>query len=165
MAVLSLLRQQSPARTLLLFSVAASIKMNALLWAPAVAFHYINAIGLKATAKASIPGILWQLSVGLPFLLVNPSAYITRSFDLQRTFSWFNSVSWKFLPADVFYAPSFRYLLLFMHITGLVYVCYRFRDLYAPSLPLATSAEHEAPIEGYAALLFIAHFVGLSEYL
>lgn len=162
MAVLSLLQQRSPSRTLGLFSLAASVKMNALLWAPAVAFHFVHTIGLKATMKASIPGLLWQFAVGLPFLVANPSAYISRSFDLQRTFTWFNSVNWKFLPPVVFYSAPFRYLLLLLHISGLVFILFRFRYLYAPVLdpPAVSPAKAQLPVQGYAALLVTTHFVG-----
>ena len=48
---------------------------------------------------------LFQVLLGLPFLLVNPVAYMTRSFDVGRQFMFKWTVNWRFLGAELFSHP------------------------------------------------------------
>lgn len=88
--LLALARNKSPALVLLLLSISASIKMNALLWGPGLAVHYISTLGIRTTLRACQPAVAWQMLVGLPFLAAHPVSYLSRSFQLNREFVWFN---------------------------------------------------------------------------
>lgn len=61
----------------------------------------------------------WQVVLGLPFLLVNPVGYLTRSFDLGRQFQFKWTVNWRFLPEEVFQNRVFHAALLLAHLAGL----------------------------------------------
>ncbi|KTG46409.1 hypothetical protein cypCar_00004345 [Cyprinus carpio] len=101
-------------------SLAVSVKMNVLLFAPGLLFLLLCEFGLwKALPKLSLcAGI--QLVLGLPFLLVNPVGYVSRAFDLGRQFLFKWTVNWRFLTEDVFLSRYFHLVLLSAHIITLV---------------------------------------------
>uniref|UniRef100_A0A8C1EHZ4 Dol-P-Man:Man(5)GlcNAc(2)-PP-Dol alpha-1,3-mannosyltransferase n=1 Tax=Cyprinus carpio carpio TaxID=630221 RepID=A0A8C1EHZ4_CYPCA len=103
-----------------LYSLAVSVKMNVLLFAPGLLFLLLCEFGLwKALPKLSLcAGI--QLVLGLPFLLVNPVGYVSRAFDLGRQFLFKWTVNWRFLTEDVFLSRYFHLVLLSAHIITLV---------------------------------------------
>ncbi|OXB62121.1 hypothetical protein ASZ78_010526 [Callipepla squamata] len=104
----------------LLFSLAVSVKMNILLFAPGLLFLLLQRFGLLGCIpKLCICAVL-QVVLGLPFLLENPVGYLTRSFDLGRQFQFKWTVNWRFLPEEVFQHRAFHAGLLLAHLTGLV---------------------------------------------
>lgn len=70
-------------------------------------------------AAARVLVCLRQVVLGLPFLLVNPVGYLTRSFDLGRQFQFKWTVNWRFLPEEVFQNRAFHAMLLLAHLAGL----------------------------------------------
>ncbi|XP_054839108.1 dol-P-Man:Man(5)GlcNAc(2)-PP-Dol alpha-1,3-mannosyltransferase [Eublepharis macularius] len=101
------------------FSLAVSVKMNILLFAPALFFLLLQRFGLLGTIpKLAICAVL-QVVLGLPFLVVNPVGYLTRSFDLGRQFLFKWTVNWRFLPEEVFQHRAFHMGLLMAHLTVL----------------------------------------------
>ncbi|NXS94871.1 ALG3 mannosyltransferase, partial [Jacana jacana] len=103
----------------LLFSLAVSVKMNILLFAPGLLFLLLQRFGLlRCIPKLCICALL-QVVLGLPFLLVNPLGYLTRSFDLGRQFQFKWTVNWRFLPEEVFQSRAFHTVLLLAHLAGL----------------------------------------------
>lgn len=104
-----------------LYSLAVSIKMNILLFAPAVLVAYISNLGLISTfIQLSICAVI-QLILGLPFLISNPAAYIKGAFNLGRVFEFKWTVNWRFLPENIFVHPYFHLGLLLLHVLT---VCY-----------------------------------------
>ncbi|KAG2462260.1 ALG3 mannosyltransferase, partial [Polypterus senegalus] len=61
-----------------------------------------------------------KVLLGLPFLLENPSGYLSRSFDLGRQFLFKWTVNWRFLPEDVFLNRYFHVSLLGAHLVILL---------------------------------------------
>ncbi|XP_053166309.1 dol-P-Man:Man(5)GlcNAc(2)-PP-Dol alpha-1,3-mannosyltransferase isoform X3 [Hemicordylus capensis] len=101
------------------FSLAVSVKMNILLFAPGLLYLLLRRFGLLgAIPKLTICAAL-QVALGMPFLLVNPVGYLTRSFDLGRQFLFKWTVNWRFLPEEVFQHRAFHMALLFAHLTAL----------------------------------------------
>jgi Gpi18-like mannosyltransferase len=82
--------------SLMFFSLGASVKMSGLLWAPGVAAYLLSTIGVTRTLESSWAGLLVQILVALPFR-GHLWHYIHRSFELDRTFTWFNVPSPLFL--------------------------------------------------------------------
>ncbi|XP_014481743.1 PREDICTED: lethal(2)neighbour of Tid protein [Dinoponera quadriceps] len=104
-----------------LYSLAVSVKMNILLFAPALLTAYLCILGMfKTLIHLSLCAFI-QLVLGLPFLLANPVAYVKGSFDLGRIFEFKWTVNWRFLPEDVFVHPYFHLSLLLLHILTLLY--------------------------------------------
>lgn len=67
-----------------MFSLAVSIKMNVLLFAPALWMLMIQDIGMYGSLHCIFLCALVQLLVGAPFLTSNFWGYIGRSFELGR---------------------------------------------------------------------------------
>ncbi|XP_050673389.1 lethal(2)neighbour of Tid protein [Leptidea sinapis] len=100
----------------LVYSLAVSVKMNILLFAPALFFFYLINLGLSGTIKQLSVCAGTQLVLGLPFLLNNPIAYIKGSFDLGRVFNHTWTVNYRFLEVKVFEHVMFHGMLLAIHI-------------------------------------------------
>ncbi|KAM8838693.1 dol-P-Man:Man(5)GlcNAc(2)-PP-Dol alpha-1,3-mannosyltransferase [Synchiropus picturatus] len=102
------------------YSLAVSVKMNVLLFAPGLLFLLLSEFGLARTIpKLSLcAGI--QLVLGLPFLLENPVGYMSRAFDLGRQFMFKWTVNWRFLPEWLFLNRYFHLLLLAAHLLTLL---------------------------------------------
>ncbi|XP_014243789.1 lethal(2)neighbour of Tid protein [Cimex lectularius] len=100
----------------LFYSLAVSVKMNILLFAPGLLLAYLTSLGLKDTIYQLGICATVQFVLGLPFLLTNPYSYLKGSFDLGRVFLHEWTVNWRFLPESVFVNPLFHLGLLFAHI-------------------------------------------------
>ncbi|XP_041974275.1 lethal(2)neighbour of Tid protein [Aricia agestis] len=104
------------------YSLAVSIKMNILLFAPALFFFYLVNLGLKETVKhLSLCGII-QVLLGLPFLLNSPKAYLKGSFDVGRVFNHTWTVNYRFLNITTFESAYFHIALLCVHVM-LLLIC------------------------------------------
>eukprot|EP00949_MAST-11_sp_MAST-11-sp1_P004226 g4226.t1 len=105
----------------ILYSAACSIKMNVLLFAPALLVLLLQrGRGITfAIQRIAICAAL-QFVLAVPFLMHDPVAYISgalRGFgDLK--YKW--TVNWKFLSEDIFFSPYFAPLLLLLHLFCLV---------------------------------------------
>lgn len=97
------------------YSLGVSVKMNILLYAPALFFFYLTNLGFKETiTQLFICGII-QVVLGLPFLLNSPVAYLKGSFDIGRVFNHTWTVNYRFLETDVFENKCFHLSLLAIH--------------------------------------------------
>ena len=63
---------------------------------------------------------LFQLLLGLPFLLTNPLGYLMRSFDVGRQFLFEWTVNWRFLGPALFALRPLHAFLLGLHVTALL---------------------------------------------
>ncbi|XP_017554666.2 dol-P-Man:Man(5)GlcNAc(2)-PP-Dol alpha-1,3-mannosyltransferase isoform X2 [Pygocentrus nattereri] len=104
-----------------LYSLAVSVKMNVMLFAPGLLFLLLSEFGLIRTLPKLILCAVIQLFLGLPFLLVNPLGYVSRAFDLGRQFLFKWTVNWRFLPEEIFLSRYFHLALLFAHLTTLIF--------------------------------------------
>lgn len=97
-------------------SLGVSVKMNILLFAPAILLFYIINLGYVKTIIQLIICAGIQLILGLPFLLTYPIEYIKGSFDLGRIFEHKWTVNYRFLPRDIFEHRYFHISLLALHL-------------------------------------------------
>ncbi|XP_072560313.1 dol-P-Man:Man(5)GlcNAc(2)-PP-Dol alpha-1,3-mannosyltransferase isoform X1 [Paramormyrops kingsleyae] len=101
-------------------SLAVSVKMNVLLFAPGLLFLLLWEFGWQGTLPRLSLCATIQLLLGLPFLLANPVGYISRAFDLGRQFLFRWTVNWRFLPEEIFLSRYFHLSLLGVHLLTLV---------------------------------------------
>lgn len=102
------------------YSLGVSVKMNILLYAPALFFFYLINLGIKnAMVQLAICGVI-QLVLGLPFLIVNPVNYIKGSFDFGRVFNHTWTVNYRFLDVETFENCCFHLTLLALHVLLLI---------------------------------------------
>ncbi|XP_039954595.1 lethal(2)neighbour of tid protein 2 [Bactrocera tryoni] len=98
------------------FSVAVGVKMNILLFAPALLLFYIVNLGyLKTILQLAICGGL-QLLLGAPFLITYPKAYLKGSFDFERVFEHKWTVNYRFLTRSLFENKAFHAFLIVVHM-------------------------------------------------
>lgn len=131
-----------------LFSLGVGVKMNILLFAPAILMLYITSLGYVKTAiQLSICAII-QVIIGAPFLLTYPVSYIRGSFDLGRVFEHKWTVNYRFLSVPIFENSLFHIILLAVHLGLLALVakpCWVFFKNYARLRTL--QAQFEPQIE------------------
>uniref|UniRef100_A0A914DYT6 dolichyl-P-Man:Man5GlcNAc2-PP-dolichol alpha-1,3-mannosyltransferase n=1 Tax=Acrobeloides nanus TaxID=290746 RepID=A0A914DYT6_9BILA len=98
------------------YSIAVSIKMNILLFAPALFFILLIQTGLKKTIfYLSICGFT-QILIAIQFLLYDPVSYLMRSFELGRVFLFKWTVNWRFLSEEIFLDKRLHLSLLGLHL-------------------------------------------------
>lgn len=152
----------------LLFSLAVSVKMNVLLFAPGLLFLLLQRFGLLGCIpKLCICAVL-QVALGLPFLLENPVGYLTRSFDLGRQFQFKWTVNWRFLPEEVFQHRAFHVGLLLAHLSGLVLFAlhrwHRSKESILSLLKDPVERRHPSPplsVNKIVFILFSSNFLGI----
>ncbi|XXG84855.1 hypothetical protein AAC387_Pa11g0073 [Persea americana] len=101
---------------LIIFSGAVSIKMNVLLYAPPLLVLMLKGMNLGGVLSSLSVAALFQILLGLPFLLSHPIGYISRAFNLGRVFIHFWSVNFKFVPEEIFVSKGFATILLTAHL-------------------------------------------------
>ncbi|XP_069111031.1 dol-P-Man:Man(5)GlcNAc(2)-PP-Dol alpha-1,3-mannosyltransferase-like [Argopecten irradians] len=104
----------------LLFSFGVGVKMNVLLFAPALLMLLIVRHGTVGSIKHLTICAASQVLMGLPFLVVNPVGYLVRSFNLGRQFFFIWTVNWRFLSEEIFLSRYFHLLLLVTHVVVLL---------------------------------------------
>ncbi|XP_051174348.1 lethal(2)neighbour of Tid protein [Leptopilina boulardi] len=102
-----------------LYSFAVSVKMNILLYSPALLLIYLYNLGLLKTVLHLFICAVIQLILALPFLVENPIAYLIGAFDFSRVFQFKWTVNWRFLSEEFFIDKYFHLTLLLMHLITL----------------------------------------------
>jgi len=144
----------------LVFSMAVSVKMNILLYAPALLLAYIVLLGYKQTVLQLFICGMFQVLVGLPFLLENPVNYLIGAFNLGRVFMFKWTVNFRFLPEEIFVSRYFHLCLLAAQIIVLglcLPYCYRFLKAYAKirTLDIPSAAQL------FVLPMFLSNFIGV----
>lgn len=101
-------------------SLGVAVKMNILLFAPAILLLYIVNLGYRETIKQLSICAAVQLILGAPFLLTHPVEYLKGSFNFGRVFEHKWTVNYRFLPVEMFVHKYFHLLLLAVHLCLLI---------------------------------------------
>ena len=107
----------------LFFSFAVSIKMNVLLFSPALLLLFFTSGNLYHVSANLLICAGSQIILGAPFLLTDFSSYLKKSFELDRKFDYFWSVNMKIFPENLFEKHLFSLSLVICHVL-LLYVFY-----------------------------------------
>lgn len=111
--------------SVVLYSVALSIKMNILLYLPGILLAINWTYNYFATLGAVFFIIAFQLIIAIPFLQTNPSGYFKMAFDFSRVFDKKESAYWQFVPDEIFTSKTFHNSLLLFHVLFLLIFLYR----------------------------------------
>lgn len=115
------------------FSLGVSVKMNVLLFAPAILMFYIVYLGyVKTIIQLMVCGLV-QVLLGVPFLITYPIEYIKGSFDIGRVFEHKWTVNYRFLSRHLFEHKYFHFGLLILHLTLLAAFarpCFKYMQSY-----------------------------------
>mmetsp|Transcript_5565 Transcript_5565/g.7242 ORF Transcript_5565/g.7242 Transcript_5565/m.7242 type:complete len:261 (-) Transcript_5565:565-1347(-) len=105
-----------------MYSLATSIKMNVILFAPGLAVFLIQSNGFLVSVLYGAIFAAIQLILAIPFLLENPGGYIGRAVDIGRVFLFKWTVNYKFLPVEIFQSKELHIALaLSVMITWLAF--------------------------------------------
>ncbi|KAM9972091.1 hypothetical protein ACTFIW_003441 [Dictyostelium discoideum] len=104
----------------LFFSCSVSVKMNVLLYSPALLFLLLSTFGIWRTIPKLMICALVQVLLAIPFLLVNPQGYLLRAFEFSRQFLYKWTVNWRFLPEHLFLNKSWALFLLSIHLLFII---------------------------------------------
>lgn len=114
-------------------SLGVSVKMNVLLFAPAILLLFITNLGyVRTLVQLTVCGVI-QLVLGAPFLLTYPWQYLKGSFDLGRIFEHKWTVNYRFLDRDLFESKVFHLSLLALHallLLAFAAPCYKYFQNY-----------------------------------
>lgn len=102
------------------FSLAVSIKMNVMLFAPGLLVLMLYEKGLVKTVSYLFVCAVIQVGLAIPFLKANAAGYLMRAFDFGRKFDFKWTVNWRFLSEDLFLDSKFHILLLVLHLAVLL---------------------------------------------
>ena len=139
---IALFQQQNWLVGCVFFSLAVSIKMNILLFAPGLFVLLLHFTGPRKTfGLIFICGII-QLILGYPFLMFDPFAYIKASFDLGRVFFFKWTVNWRFVPEETFLSRTFHLSLFGLHLSSLTLIAWHLWKRYAFSSLSSNLAIH-----------------------
>ncbi|XP_066565934.1 dol-P-Man:Man(5)GlcNAc(2)-PP-Dol alpha-1,3-mannosyltransferase [Amia ocellicauda] len=151
-----------------IYSLAVSVKMNVLLFAPGLLFLLLWEFGLLKTLPKLVLCAAIQVLLGLPFLLENPLGYLSHSFDLGRQFLFQWTVNWRFLPEDIFLSRYFHLALLGAHLLTLLLFAVRHWNRSGDSVValLKDPAQRKEPPQKLTAAqivftLFTSNFIGI----
>lgn len=106
------------------FSLAVSIKMNVLLFAPSLLILMCQRYNFRYAIYLIGICALVQFIVALPFLITHPLNYVAGAFDISRQFFHQWSVNWQFIPEWVFLNKIWSVGLL----VGQIVTLYLFAD-------------------------------------
>ncbi|KAI5963184.1 ALG3 [Candida pseudojiufengensis] len=115
-----------------LYSLALSIKMNALLYLPAlvIIIYFLNDENLYKFIILLTVIPLVQIMIGWKFLVLMFNTeeareirwnYLKQSFNFSRSFLYKWTVNWKFIPENIFLSSDFSSALLVLHSSVLLF--------------------------------------------
>lgn len=102
----------------LLYSMAVSVKMNILFFAPGLLVVLCRALPWHRVVSCLAVCLVWQLVAAMPFLLYEPRGYLSKAFDLGRVFTYRWSVNFKCVPESVFVSKEFAHALLLLTVAS-----------------------------------------------
>ncbi|KAF1794640.1 Diphthamide synthesis DPH1/DPH2 [Phytophthora cactorum] len=126
------------------FSLAVSIKMNVLLFAPALFFLLFQSCGILRTAWFLLICAAIQIALAYPFLKHNWWNYLNKAFELSRHFNIIGTIRAVMIKPFAIYEPFpiqseiVVTSLFVMNFTGIVFsrtLHYQFYSWYYPTLP------------------------------
>mmetsp|Transcript_7732 Transcript_7732/g.11115 ORF Transcript_7732/g.11115 Transcript_7732/m.11115 type:complete len:475 (-) Transcript_7732:20-1444(-) len=158
------------------FSLAVSIKMNVLLFAPGLLLLLLQACPLIEVIICLGICASIQLVLGAPFLLTFPVEYLRKAFELDRVFFYKWTVNWKFISEEVFVGKPMSIVLLILHLEFLAIFCFKWikgqreqqqqqqqeSEAKAESSLEKKSSKEPLTPEYIVCTMFIANFIGIA---
>ncbi|XP_075677827.1 alg3, alpha-1,3- mannosyltransferase [Dermatophagoides pteronyssinus] len=104
------------------YSLAVSIKMNILLFAPGLFLLYNEYLNKWNLIKNLAICAFVQIIIAIPFITTYPISYIKCSFNLGRIFLHKWTVNYRFLSESIFIQKQFHIILLILHLIFLIII-------------------------------------------
>ena len=107
------------------WSLAVSVKMNGLLWLPALGLLLLRNTGVIRTSLILAGAVALQALLAAPFLRAHAGSYFRKAFEFGREFTYQETVSWGFIDKMTFQSPWFSAGLLAAHVGALLVLAHR----------------------------------------
>lgn len=153
----------------LCYTIAVSIKMNALLYLPGllISIFILTNNNIILCLLNGILMVAWQVLIALPFLKTYPWEYINGAFNFRRQFMYVWSVNWQFMDEETFSDALFQKSLLVSQIVLTITVILLkypgiFHDIFSSinfTKKQANSVKN--PTSTVAFMLIMSNFVGI----
>ncbi|EKX45756.1 hypothetical protein GUITHDRAFT_108213 [Guillardia theta CCMP2712] len=149
-------------------SLAVSVKMNILLFAPPLLYLLLCAhgvygairhIGICALVQAR-PS-LFEAMTSSDCRTQYPTSYISGSFNFSRVFLHRWTVNFKFVPEEIFVSKSFAVFLLFCHLSTLAVFYFKHLSRAAKERVRLHSGTDDFPASFISIVLFTGNFIGI----
>ncbi|KAF2165917.1 glycosyltransferase family 58 protein [Zasmidium cellare ATCC 36951] len=101
----------------LVYSVGVGVKMSLLLCLPAVGVVLWQAMGRDRAFYQAQSILQVQTLIASPFIIGGLKSYVTRAFELSRTFMFKWTVNWRFVGEERFLGRPFSLLLIAVHLS------------------------------------------------
>jgi len=150
-----------------LFSLAFSIKMNIVLFAPGLGLLLLSSVGWFSTMQLVVLCGSIQVGLGLPFLMENPMGYLQRSFDLGRQFEYKWTVNWKCIPEELFLDRRLHLALLACTVAVWFIFILKWSRPFGGLVQLFRKTGGDAPVgsslsvQSAVMVLFTSNFIGM----
>ncbi|XXQ35147.1 Dol-P-Man:Man(5)GlcNAc(2)-PP-Dol alpha-1,3-mannosyltransferase [Plasmodiophora brassicae] len=147
----------------LFFSLAVSVKMNILLFAPALLIILLYHFPGGRTAPYLALCAAVQLLIGLPFLLEFPVSYVRKAFEFDRQFFFKWSVNFQFFAEGTFLSKGLAVTLLLGHVSTLALFTRQHWVRQAGGVMPLIRNRKPMPLTPaqIVDILFIANFIGI----
>lgn len=142
-----------------LFSIALSIKMNAMLFLPGLLVVLVLNFGILGFLKYVFVIVITQIALAVPFLLENPMGYLSRSFSTSRTFLMKWSVNMKFVTEEIFHSNNFGKVLLGLHL--LILIIFAFKWSLKRGILQSLKGGNQLSGCELVGILFVSNFIGI----
>ena len=171
-AAILMMLYKRPRWASLLYSLALSVKMNVLLFAPAVLLVLFQQASGSLASFLSYFIIICgsQAILAYPFLLHNPWSYASRSFDFSRVFEFKWTVNWRMVGEQVFLSNYFAKILMLLTVFAiLIFAQYKWtiKRHRLPDILLSTLKERKIPkipdfnSHQIVSMLFTSNLIGI----
>ena len=141
------------------YSLSVSIKMNTLLYSPAILLYYLHSTTPLHTFLSLLICATTQLVLGYPFLSTYPLQYLRKAFELDRVFTYKWTVNLKFLPESTFTSKPWSLLVFLLHVGSLAVLV---RKYLSPTHLLNKRCNRVLNPLYTALLLFSCNFLGIA---
>jgi alpha-1,3-mannosyltransferase len=120
----------------LFVTFAISVKMNVLLFVPALAILLCQRFGAWRAFAHIIFIIIVQIILAIPFLMVHARNYFRLAFDFGRAFFYIWTVNLKILDEETFLSPVLAKGLLGLHLFILIAFMHKMFDIRSHTFAL-----------------------------
>ncbi|CAK4890410.1 unnamed protein product [Aphanomyces euteiches] len=153
----------------LMYSFAVSIKMNCLLFAPALFFLLLQSSGVLRTIGYLFICASLQVALALPFLKTYWWSYLSKAFELNRVFTYAWTVNWKCISEGLFVSKTWALALLGGHIIILIVFLHKYFFSGPQGISIRTllykpfQLQERVPIraERIVTSMFVVNFIGV----
>jgi len=145
------------------FSLAVSIKMNVLLFAPGLLLLLlqVNEDLFDTTVHLAICG-LTQIFLGAPFLFSYPESYLRKAFEFDRVFFYKWTVNWKFMKEELFLSKQLSLALLTCHLLVLTLLAFLWLKEAKKKYGTYIFFNRSLSPEYVVYTMFVSNFVGIT---